>query len=286
MRQPRGTRTTAVLVSILAVYAAGRLLEVASGRPRTLIVAVEVLSAMAFALVDGARHHGVRGILIFAGICAVIGNVVEDLGVATGFPFGRYEFLTLMGPRLFHVPVLLGLAYDGMAYVSWMLARIVVGARDARSLAVPPVAAVIMTAWDWAQDPVWSTLLHAWRWKNGGPWFGVPLSNYGGWLFADLLIYMAFSVYVRRRPELEAGTQWPAVVFYGLCAAGNAAQAFTRLPQQVVMDASGRAWRVGDILAASALVSVFVMGGFAAIAALRLGRRPRLRVNAEARLGQ
>jgi uncharacterized membrane protein len=284
MNQARSTRTTAALVSILAVYAAGRILEVASGNPRTWIVAIEVLSALAFALVDGARHYGWRSILLFAGICAVIGNVVENIGVATGFPFGRYEFLELMGPKLFHVPVLLGLAYIGMAYVSWMLARLIISPTGAplsgaRTLVLSIVASIVMTTWDWAQDPVWATLLHGWRWQEGGSWFGVPVSNYVGWLGTLLLIYLTFALYHERLPEpspvpVQPRALWPPIAFYALCAAGNALQLFTRLPQQVVSDPAGKLWRTADILAASAVVSIVVMGAFVLAAAQKLTRIP------------
>jgi len=42
---------------------------------------------------------------------------LSNLGVRTGFPFGHYSFTNLMGPKLFAVPILLGLAYVGMAYM-------------------------------------------------------------------------------------------------------------------------------------------------------------------------
>jgi hypothetical protein len=268
------------LIAILVLYASVRLLEVVTGSPRTSVVALDVLSALAFTLVDGARHYGWRGILVFAAICAVIGNAVENLGIATGFPFGRYEFLSLMGPRLFHVPVLLGFAYIGMAYVSWMLARLIAGNAAIRGVALPLLASCIMVAWDWAQDPVWATLLHAWRWRDGGPWFGVPWSNYFGWYVTVFLIYVAFSLYLRRWPpsaaRLHPSPNWPPVLFYALCAAGNALQVFTRLPQQTAMDPTGKSWRVADILAASALVSIFAMGGFVLAAARRLAASSKI----------
>jgi len=268
----------ALLFFLLALYAMVRVLEVANGAPQTWIVALEVLSALGFALPDGARHYGWRGILVFAALCSIIGNIVENIGISTGFPFGRYEFLDLMGPRLFHVPVLLGLAYVGMAYVSWMVARIILGPAGSRSFALPILASLIMTAWDWAQDPVWSTLLHAWRWRDGGPWFGVPLSNYCGWFLTVLLIYFAFGFYVRKRPMPDEHpcpcACWPAVWFYALCGAGNAFQVFTHLPRQTAIDATGKSWRVADILAASALVSIFVMGGFVLAGMRRLLAKP------------
>src|ERR1700727_1261289 len=123
------TRIVPLLLSlILVTYAAARLAEIlTTSAPRLGVVALDVLSALAFALVDGYRHFRRRSIAVFVGLCLVIGNVVENLSIRTGFPFGRYDFLSLMGPKLLHVPILLGCAYVGMAYVSWILGCIIVG---------------------------------------------------------------------------------------------------------------------------------------------------------------
>lgn len=285
MAEARRFTASAAVGVILALYALARVVElVATPAPRTAVVALDVLAALAFALVDGAGHYRVRGILVFAGICALIGNTSENLSIATGFPFGRYDFLELMGPKLFQVPILLGLAYIGMAYVSWMVARIILGDHSApirsHALILPPVAAFIMVAWDLAQDPVWGTILRAWKWHDGGPWFGVPISNYFGWYLTVFLIYLGFAMYLRRwpqsGPEVGRSTWWPPVIFYALCASGNVLQMFARSAPEVVQDSTGRLWRSADIMAASALVSVFVMGAFAVIAAVRLieGRAP------------
>jgi uncharacterized membrane protein len=117
------------LAAILAVYALSRIIEVLPiSTPSTPIVALEIFSALAFALVHGAQHYRLRGILVFTAICLLIGNAIENVGVLTGFPFGHYEFLPLMGPKVLRVPILLGLAYVGMAYVAWTLSRIILGA--------------------------------------------------------------------------------------------------------------------------------------------------------------
>ncbi|MDR3774598.1 MAG: carotenoid biosynthesis protein [Terracidiphilus sp.] len=265
--------TTPALVLIFAAYAAARVLEIVPNPiPRTAIVTLDVLSALAFALVDGARTWRLRGILVFTGLCIVVGNIGENLGVVTGFPFGRYYFVELMGPKLFHVPILLGLAYIGMAYVSWTLGALIAGRTPATPLlAVPLAAGFIMVAWDLAQDPVWSTVLHGWVWQDGGPWFGVPVSNYFGWYSTVFLIYLCFALYLRRRPaQANANHGRAAILFYALCALGNVAQAFGHPSPAVVQDPTGHAWRVADITAASALVSIFLMGAFAVLAWIRL----------------
>lgn len=273
-----GRLRTILLTVILTAYACGRVLEIVFGPvPNTPLVAIEVLSAMAFALVDGAYRYGLRGIAVFSLICIVVGNVVENIGLATGFPYGHYTFLGVMGPRIFAVPVLLGLAYIGMAYASWVLGDLIVGPVSARAriAIVPVVAAFVMVAWDLAQDPVWSTMLGAWVWHDGGAWFGVPISNYFGWFATILLICVLFALYLfRGRAAFQPASisAVPALLLYAFCAAGNMLQFLVRRTAAEVQDGSGRIWRVDDILIESALVSLFVMGAFAAIAAVRLKR--------------
>jgi putative membrane protein len=281
--RPRHNTFRLALSLILASYACARILEVThTSIPRTAIVALDVLSAMTFALTDGVRHYRLRGILVFTVICTVVGNLVENLGVTTGFPFGRYYFVELMGPKLFHVPVLLGMAYIGMAYVSWMLARLIVGHPYApvsgiRVAALPLVASFVMVAWDLAEDPVWSTVLHGWVWLDGGPWFGVPISNYLGWYGTVFTIYLFFALYLRCRPALPIATSTaslrPALLLYLFCAAGNVLQMIPKAVPAIVQDPTGKQWRVMDITGASALVSIFVMGAFAVLAWVRLAEQ-------------
>jgi hypothetical protein len=61
-----------------------------------------------------------------------------------------------------------------------------------------------------------------------------------------------------------------AILFYGVSAAGNLAL-IPRAGLSFVSDPAGALWRVGSIVAASALVSIFVMGAFALFAWKRLG---------------
>lgn len=271
------------LAAPLLAYVCARVLEVVPNPiPQTDIVALDVLSALSFALIDGSRNYRLRRILVFAGICAVIGNLSENLSIATGFPFGHYYFVQLMGPKLFQVPVLLGLAYIGMSYVSWMVAQAIVGplhltAKGLRFFALPLLASLVMTTWDLAQDPVWATVLHGWVWQDGGAWFGVPISNYLGWAGTVLVIYLLFALYLRRQLGVQTVCKlahcWPAFVFYSLCAAGNVLQSIPKPVSPVVQDPTGKLWLVSDITTASTLVSIFLMGGFVALGFFRAARR-------------
>lgn len=259
------------LWALIAFYAAARVLQAFPEHfPMVLIVALHVLPPLAFALLHGAQLYRPRGILLFVSICFVIGNLMENLSIATGFPFGRYHFTDAMGPKLFQVPVLLGLAYIGMGYVSWILGRIILGAH--RLVAQPLLAAFIMVAWDLSMDPVWANFVHGWVWHDGGPYFGVPLSNFFGWYLTVYLIYQTFALYLRRNPPADRklpGAFWlQTILVYAVCAVGNL---FVAAPPGAVSvaDATGAQWPVRTILAVSALISLLVMAPFAVIAALR-----------------
>jgi len=45
-----------------------------------------------------------------------------------------------------------------------------------------------MTAWDLSMDPVWAEIYHAWVWRDGEAYYGVPISNFFGWLLPDLRV--------------------------------------------------------------------------------------------------
>src|SRR5438270_10955270 len=149
---------------LVLLFEVARVLQILPGKlPVAGVIALHVLPLLAFALIHGAMSYGLRGILIFLAICLIVGNLFENLGVATGFPFGRYYFTDAMGPKLFHVPVLAGLAYAWMGYLSWTLGRVILGNLRSpivgtRVLTLPLVAAFIMIAWDLPNDPVWVSL--------------------------------------------------------------------------------------------------------------------------------
>ena len=268
-----------LLWGLIAVYAIARVLQILPDRvPMIVVVVLHVVPPLAFALIHGAMSYGVRGVLIFFVICLVVGNIIENIGVLTGFPFGRYHFTDLMGPKLFFVPVFLGLAYLGMGYLSWTLARVILGdvnspLTGSRVVTLPLVAGFIMVAWDLAMDPIWGTVLHAWVWQDGGAYFGVPVSNFLGWYLDVFIIYLLFAFYLRGRPAssrpLPFGYWRQAVLFYGISAAGNILLMVPQPGPSVVSDPSGAQWRVSAITGTCALVSIFIMGAFAVIAWLR-----------------
>src|SRR5262245_9364857 len=249
--------------------------------PRPALAAAQIVPAVVFALIHGAKIYRLRGILVFALISVALGFAMEIVGVRTGFPFGHYYFTDGMGPKLFLVPILMGPAYLGMGYVSWTVARVILGDGNSetefaglRVTAVPLAASFVMVAWDLSFDPALSTYGRYWVWTQGGPYFGVPMTNFLGWYLTNYLIYQAFALYLRRR---SAAFQLPArvdshlaVLFYAVCAGGSALRVASTPSTPVVADPTGTLWRVRDINNVCALAAFLVMGAFVVLAFARL----------------
>lgn len=165
---------------------------------------------VSFALLHGAERYGAKGIAAFAVICLVVSNVLENIGVATGFPFGAYFYTDSLGPKLGYVPLLIGPAYLSVGYMGWVLATILVsdvkrGTETFTAVATPLIGAFIMVLWDVALDPGAATIEKRWIWEHGGGFFGVPLTNYLGWFFTVYLFMQLFALYLRARGETTSG---------------------------------------------------------------------------------
>lgn len=116
--------------------------------PQAVDGAMLAVSLLLFGLLHGASTYGWRGILFFVAVCLGISNALENLSILTGFPFGSYHYSDAMGPKLFLVPLLIGPLYFGVGYLSWTLARAILGdvsgeLRGALSVATPVIASFI-----------------------------------------------------------------------------------------------------------------------------------------------
>ena len=194
--------------------------------PPLVSMMLVTLLPFVFVFVHGSVNYRFRDMLVFAVITLVVSNIFENMSILTGFPFGHYYYTDGLGPKLFLVPILIGPAYLGTGYLSWMLARVILGATEQRLpgnsiFTVPVLASFIMVSWDLSIDPIASTINHNWIWEQGGNYFGVPFSNFMGWFLTVFVFFQLFALYLRGRQNTYAQVQpvsrgyWlQAVVFY------------------------------------------------------------------------
>ncbi|MEX0745464.1 MAG: carotenoid biosynthesis protein [Phycisphaeraceae bacterium] len=247
--------------------------------PSLASTVLQLATMVAFMLLHGALRYRVEGIAVFAVICLVVSNIFENLGVATGFPFGPYHYTDALGPKLFYVPLMIGPAYLSVGYMAWVLATILAGdvrrgASAFSTFATPFVAAFIMVLWDVSMDPSASTVQKWWIWESGGGFFGVPVSNYIGWFLTVYVFMQLFAIYLRARapvPEQPQPKSYfiQAIAMYAIVALGFVLS-FLVEDSAPVTDATGAAWLSGDIYETAVITSLFTMMFVVALAAIKV----------------
>ncbi len=255
--------------------------------PLPILIPVVVFVPLAFALLHGAMRYGWTGILTFLVVSLVVSNVLENLSILTGFPFGHYYYTGQLGPKIFLVPLLIGPAYFGTGYLAWVLGTVLIGEVRPRGSAlttfgVPLIASFVMVAWDLGTDPSRSTIGQVWIWQQGGGYFGVPLTNYLGWSFTVYIFFQLFALYLYfRRPKIDVATPAPsrshfaqATVMYALIGLGIVLAYVVGSPNTLVTDAAGVVWQSSSIAEGEATVTVYTILFATALAAVKLLQRP------------
>ena len=178
----RATPRPLILASALALgaaYFAARFPDVpgasAGAYVSTFLIALP--SAVALFSYLGRRQAALSLLALSA-----FGYTIETVGVATGFPYGSFYYGDALGHKLAGlVPYLLPISYAplvvGAVAASWGSAR-----RPLHALA----AALLLVLMDGVLDPG-AVSLGFWIWPDGGPYYGVPPSNFAGWLFSGTL---------------------------------------------------------------------------------------------------
>lgn len=133
-------------------------------------------------------------------ITLVISYSFENLSIATGFPFGFYNYSPTLGGGGLTVPLIIIFAYFAIGYLSWMLSHVLTGQytrklEGKQIFIVPFIAAFIMVMWDLGADPI-SAILGLWAWTYPGVYFGVPNSNFSGWFLVVYIFFQIFALYL------------------------------------------------------------------------------------------
>jgi putative membrane protein len=109
---------------------------------------------------------------------------IEYVGVHYGVPYGEFAYQIELGPMVGGVPIglpvfFLPLVVNGYLLVLLLLPR---AGRIRRTLAALAVVLVV----DFVLDPA-AVGLGFWAYASGGFYYGVPLSNFAGWVLSGLV---------------------------------------------------------------------------------------------------
>lgn len=167
-------------------------------------VVLGALSAVAFL----GGMTGWRNAVLLAAIASALALIAELIGTSVGLPFGDYAYSGLLGYRILgRVPFPIPLSWFYMLVGSLVIvARLTEPADDRRTRWLWALGAgLLMVAWDVSMDPAMVGTGH-WAWGAGtmfhdaglpgwlaafftdNAFYGMPLSNWSGWLLTATLI--------------------------------------------------------------------------------------------------
>jgi len=230
------------------------------------------------------KRFGVKDTIVFLVISFLVAWSSETTSVLTGFPFGHYHYTS--GPKLGVVPLALGFGYFSPGVFSLLVASALLDKKDLSMkgpdlVLWPLIASFLITMWDLCYDPAPSTIAKGYIWEQGGAYFGVPVSNFLGWVFVAFIIFFLFALYLRRdkRPQADTVIEdkpfWILSIATYLCFAIQAiSRALAAKNFEVVAEDGHKFW-TGDIHGSLAVVSLFTIVFVSFYAVLRVLRSQR-----------
>ncbi|MEZ5115859.1 MAG: carotenoid biosynthesis protein [Candidatus Nanopelagicales bacterium] len=258
--------------------------------PGVMSIALNIV-LVTTALVHGLSHYRLGDLAVYYVAVLIVANVMENTSIITGFPFGHYYYTSELGPKLFNVPIMIGIIYAAAGYFAWVVAMSITRVwsrqlRGGETWIVPLVAAFCMAAWDLSMDPIKSTIQSEWVWEDGGNYFGVPIQNWFGWFLTVWIFFQIFGLWMSRRgaagtPDSDGWTyragksDWlfPILIYFamGLQAPLGALLGST----EQVTDGAGQVWSVAVIKDSLTLVTIFTMWAYSVFAVINVVRSYR-----------
>ena len=132
---------------------------------------------------------------------AAFGYAIETTGVVTGLPYGIFYYGDALGPKLFGlVPYILPISWAPLVLgaVAATAPRAGYQRGAARFLGWVLRSAVLLALIDGVLDPG-AASLGFWTWPEGGPYYGIPVSNYLGWLLSGAVATAIVLAFGRKR---------------------------------------------------------------------------------------
>jgi len=198
--------TTMSILLVLSIFMQ-ILYPLVNGDVLLFVTIASVYTAAAAMFLHGVAAYGARYGWSLLGIALLFGFFIEQLGVTTGWPFGEYAYSDTLGPKIFHVPLVVPFAWVMIAHPCLVAAR-----RIAKSW-VFLYGAGLMTAWDLFLDPL-MVAAGRWTWVVKGSHVPyqpeIPASNTFGWLLSGMAL-MTILHFVTPRDRRKNGGSLIAV---------------------------------------------------------------------------
>ncbi|MDR7132622.1 putative membrane protein [Algoriphagus sp. 4150] len=139
---------------------------------------------------------------VFAAVAFWLGFGAELIGIHTGYIFGDYVYGAALGPKLWEVPIVIGVNWFILVYLTGSVFYKVTDNDFYAAL----LGATAMTALDYVMEPV-ASALDFWYWKFDI----IPPGNYLTWFLVAFLIH-----YIYRKGNFEKSNPLAALVLIAM----------------------------------------------------------------------
>jgi len=160
---------------------------------------------MRLPLIAGVAPLATRRAAVAVGVLTAYAYGIELVGVATGLPYGAFEYLIDLGPMLLgSVPVGLPVFFFPLVLNSYLLCLLLLGDRARRAAVRLPVVVATILAMDLVLDPA-AVALGFWAYDPGASlyYYGVPWTNYAGWVLSATVAVGLFDLAFETEPLVE-----------------------------------------------------------------------------------
>ena len=118
---------------------------------------------------------------------------VEFVGVSTGLPYGTFEYGIQLGPMIHGVPLALPLFFVPLVLNAYLLVLVIAPRATRRIVVRLPLAIGAVIAIDLVLDPA-AVAVGFWSFDAGGRYYGVPWTNYAGWVLSGTIAVLAVEI--------------------------------------------------------------------------------------------
>ena len=150
-------------------------------------------------LLVGVLPQTTRRAATGVGLLTLYAYAIEYTGVRTGFPYGEFSYGVDLGPTVGGVPLGLPVFFVPLVMNAYLLCLLLLGDRAENAAVRLGAVVAAVLAMDVVLDPG-AVALGFWSYRPPGAFYGVPLSNYAGWMVsATVAVVLLDWGYDRRR---------------------------------------------------------------------------------------
>jgi putative membrane protein len=168
--------------------------------------------------VFGWQFVGRAKTVIFFAASTLISLSFELAGTGLGIPFGPYSYTGGLGWMVFDlVPYTIPLSWFYLGFAAYLIGTAVVRRLQWRPAAPLAIALGVwfLTAWDLVLDPAMAydeLPLKFWVWHESGPYYGMPIRNFIGWMLTGAT-FMTVARLIWRSDATTVPTGIPLLIY-------------------------------------------------------------------------